>query len=157
MAYIADDSRSATGDECLFCRVGRVRDDRENLVLGRYDHAFVMLNRYPYANGHLMVVPCEHVDRLDALTEPVYISLMLTFRLAVNRLQAALSPQGMNTGINLGRAAGAGIADHLHIHIVPRWEGDHNFMPVIADTMVMPQYLTELYDRLLPYFQADKE
>ncbi|MBN2233223.1 MAG: HIT domain-containing protein [Deltaproteobacteria bacterium] len=157
MAYITDDRRPAANDECLFCRIGnKSADDRANLVLGRFDHAFVMLNRYPYSSGHLMVVPRAHVDRPEALAEPEYIALMLTFRLAVSRLQAALSPQGMNTGINLGRAAGAGIADHLHIHLVPRWEGDHNFMPVIADTMVMPQYLNELYDILWPYFKLER-
>jgi ATP adenylyltransferase len=111
-----------------------------------------MLNKYPYTNGHLMVAPHRHTADLTALSDEEYAELMQEVRSAVAILKKAMQPQGINVGINLGVCAGAGIADHLHWHAVPRWAGDTNFMPVIGSVRVMPQHLLENYDRLLPYF-----
>jgi ATP adenylyltransferase len=111
-----------------------------------------MLNRYPYNNGHLMVAPRRHTADLDRLSAPARTDLAETLRLAIGIVRRVLRPSGMNVGLNLGEVAGAGIADHLHWHVVPRWAGDTNFMPVIADTKVMPQHLLESYDTLAPHF-----
>lgn len=115
-------------------------------------HAFVMLNRYPFAPGHLLVVPHAHVSRLDELDETTYDALFRLVREAARRLGAAVGPQGLNIGLNLGEAAGAGVAEHLHAHVVPRWAGDSNFMPVVADTRVVPQALDATLAHLTPYF-----
>lgn len=136
-------------DACIFCREG---DDREALVLRRTPLALVMLNRYPYSNGHLMVAPVRHTADLDALTDPEVLELYRTVALCREVLERASSPHGFNIGINLGRAAGAGVEEHLHVHVVPRWNGDNNFMSVVADTRVIPEALLATYDRLLPFF-----
>ncbi|NPA25703.1 MAG: HIT domain-containing protein [Deltaproteobacteria bacterium] len=139
---------------CLFCRLLEEENDRKNLILDRTRFSFVMLNRYPYSNCHLLVLPRTHAADLDELTEEAYIDLLLLMKRAIKCLQQAVKPAGINAGINMGEAAGAGIADHLHFHIVPRWQGDHNFMPVIADTMVLPQQLESSYEMLKPYFEG---
>ncbi len=139
---------------CIFCNLLQEENDRENLILDRSRFSFVMLNRYPYSNCHLLVLPQTHVADLDELTEEAYIDLMLLMKKAIKCLQLAIRPAGINAGINMGEAAGAGIADHLHFHVVPRWQGDHNFMPVIADTMVIPQQLEASYEMLKPYFEG---
>jgi ATP adenylyltransferase len=133
LAYIKSPDRPATG-ECFLCS-GRDRpaDDRRNLVLHRGRHALVVLNRFPYNNGHLLVAPYAHKAHLSELT---------------GRLTRAMSPDGFNIGLNLGKVAGAGLPGHLHWHIVPRWNGDTNFMPVLADVNVIPQSLDALYELL---------
>lgn len=147
-----------TGREegCVFCNRIRLPRERwrEHGVLDVGEHTMVLMNRYPYANGHLLVIPRRHCSDLMALPAEEYADLARVLRLAVERMQTALHPQGFNVGMNLGSAAGAGIADHLHFHIVPRWNGDHNFMPVIADVRVMPEYLEATYDRLFPHFEG---
>jgi ATP adenylyltransferase len=140
---------------CLFCRLLEENRDRENLILERTRHSFVMLNRFPYSNGHLLILPRAHAADLDELESEAYLDLMLLLKKAVKSLQQALNPAGINAGLNMGEAAGAGIAEHLHFHLVPRWRGDHNFMPVIADTMVMPQHLDSTYEMLKPYFTQE--
>ena len=139
-------------DGCLFCRLYAESDDRENLILTRSEHSYVILNKFPYSSCHLLVLPAVHSADLEQLENNVYIDLMLLLKQATALLQKALKPGGINIGLNMGAAAGAGIAEHLHYHIVPRWNGDHNFMPVIADTMVMPQNLDSAYEMLKPYF-----
>ncbi|MBN2808223.1 MAG: HIT domain-containing protein [Deltaproteobacteria bacterium] len=139
---------------CLFCRLPEEKDDRTNLILQRTQFSYVLLNRYPYSSCHLLVVPSVHVADLDELEQEPYIDLMLLLKRSMKKLQEALHPAGINTGLNMGAAAGAGIAAHLHFHIVPRWSGDHNFMPVIADTMVMPQHLDSSYEMLKPFFST---
>ncbi len=139
-------------DGCLFCRLHAESEDRKNLILARSEHSYVVLNRFPYSSCHLLVLPAAHFADFNQLESEVYFDLMLLLKKATAVLQKALKPGGINVGLNMGAAAGAGIAEHLHFHIVPRWDGDHNFMPVIADTMVMPQHLDSAYEMLLPYF-----
>ncbi len=128
---------------CLFCQKSRSRDEARDLILTRGTHAFSLLNLFPYNNGHLMVAPYRHVGQISALSSEEWLDLFRLADDAIVRLQRELRPQGYNLGINLGRAAGAGIPDHLHLHIVPRWMGDTNFMPICADTKVVSQSLRE--------------
>lgn len=122
--------------------------DADNLILLRSSHGFVILNRYPYNNGHLMVLPNLHISDLEAMDDETQLELMQLTTLAKHLLEQTLQPQGFNVGLNLGKAAGAGLADHLHLHIVPRWFGDTNFMPIVANTRVLPEWLGETYQRL---------
>jgi ATP adenylyltransferase len=140
---------SPKGEECLFCRAVSSDDDAANLVLKRARSALIMLNAFPYAPGHVMVVPDRHVAEVEELTADEAAEIMELAQAAVRALRDAMSPDGFNLGLNLGKVAGAGIADHLHLHVVPRWEGDTNFMPVIADTRVLPQALDATRDVLL--------
>lgn len=144
MAYI---DAKGTDRECIFCNASR-GDPRERLLLGTTAASLVMLNRYPYQNGHLMVAPRRHTPDLPGLPADEHADLADTLRRALATLGDALHPEGFNVGLNLGACAGAGVLDHLHWHIVPRWTGDTNFMPALADVRVMPQHLLESYDRL---------
>jgi len=156
MAYInstrQDDSRSG----CIFCEKPRENRDPENYILYRSGLTFVILNAYPYNNGHLMVVPYSHRGRITDLRDDELLDLILTTRTCVQVLDEAIRPDGYNIGINLGHAAGAGVADHLHVHVVPRWHGDTNFMTSIADVKVLPQSLRESYATLQPLFEKRK-
>jgi ATP adenylyltransferase len=134
--------------EGLFTRIAQSSDDVENLVVVRERTCFALLNRYPYNGGHLMVVPYKEVPDLNGLTDDETSDLWKLVRRCTNALTAVMKPDGFNVGINLGKVAGAGIAEHLHIHIVPRWLGDTNFMPVIAKTGVVPDALLEIAARL---------
>jgi len=140
------------GGECIFCAFPARDTHREDLVLTVTPHAFVVLNRYPFTAGHLLVVPRRHVADLAELTGEEADALFGLVRLTVARLREAMSPHGFNVGFNLGKAAGAGIAEHLHAHVVPRWDGDTNFMPVLADVRVMPEHLDATWQRLSPHF-----
>ena len=150
MAYIT--SEKATG--CIFCEKPLQQRDAENHILWHGTAAFVMLNRYPYNNGHLMVVPQAHVASLTDLPALQRAELFELTALCEQVLQQALHPDGFNIGMNLGAAAGAGIAEHLHMHVVPRWGGDTNFMTVVGELRVMPQHLDQTYQLLVPHFQA---
>ncbi len=130
-------------DASLFTRIAQSDDDLGNLVVVRDRSCYALLNRYPYNGGHLMVVPYKEVADLNGLTDEEVADLWRLVRRCTNALKAVMKPDGFNIGINLGKVAGAGIEEHLHIHIVPRWGGDTNFMPVIADTGVLPQALAE--------------
>ena len=132
---------------CIFC-VALTGDPRERLLLGTTIHSLVVLNRYPYQSGHLMVAPRLHGADLPGLPDVEHQDLAETLRRALASLREALRPDGFNLGMNLGAPAGAGVLDHLHWHIVPRWAGDTNFMPMIADARVIPQHILETYDRL---------
>ena len=134
--------------ECIFCEKPKEDDDEQNLILARGRHAFAMLNLFPYNNGHLMVVPYRHVDVLSGLGVEELTDLMLLTQACERVLMQEMSPEGMNAGFNLGAAAGAGIDEHLHLHLVPRWHGDTNFMPVLSDTNVIPQSLRDNYHQL---------
>ncbi|GAM10043.1 AP-4-A phosphorylase [Geobacter sp. OR-1] len=152
MAYINEDKPAG----CVFCidpDQDRARD-REKLILYRSVASFIILNLYPYTNGHLMVIPYRHTSSLDDLDDVELLDFIKTLRLARRGLIEALSPQGFNIGMNLGLAGGAGVAEHLHFHIVPRWGGDTNFMTITADTRVVPEALTATYDRLAPIFDS---
>src|SRR5689334_6102805 len=139
---------------CIFCDYARAEESAfpEALILVATDDSYVMLNRYPFAAGHLLVVPKRHEAELHDLTEHEHDALFRLVREAATRLRRAVSAQGVNVGINLGKAAGAGIGEHLHVHIVPRWDGDTNFMPVVADVRVMPQHLGATLRHLYPFF-----
>jgi ATP adenylyltransferase len=141
-------SRKPDLKEGLFARIAQSSDDVENLVVVRDRTCFALLNRYPYNGGHLMVVPYKEVPDMNGLTEEELADLWKLVRRCTNALSAVMNPDGFNIGINLGKVAGAGIVEHLHVHIVPRWNGDTNFMPVIADTGVVPQALTETAAKL---------
>jgi ATP adenylyltransferase len=138
------------GDDCFICRVGAAptRDDRENLVAYRTERALVVLNRYPYNNGHLLVCPQAHKANLGDLDDAELLDLQHLLCRMMTALRSAIKPDGFNVGLNLGRVAGAGVPGHLHWHIVPRWNGDTNFMPVIGETKVIVQALDALYDVL---------
>ena len=137
-------------DGCIFCELG---GRNENLVLFRGRLCFVILNLYPYNNGHLMVVPNRHIAKLAEATTPELNELIELTRRAEISLMQAYSPHGLNVGINLGKPAGAGILDHVHLHVVPRWNGDTNFMTTVGDTRVLPEHLEDTASRLRPVFE----
>jgi ATP adenylyltransferase len=147
LAYVAAD-RPPAGDPCFICRGLAQADDRANLIALRGSHSVVVLNRFPYNNGHLLIAPLAHKSRLDELTADELMETMETLRRMVAALDVLLKPDGYNIGLNLGTAAGAGLPSHLHWHLVPRWNGDTNFMPVLADVKVIAQSLEALYDLL---------
>ena len=137
---------------CVFCQALEDTHGPESLVLRRAERVFVMMNRYPYAHGHLLVSPTRHVPDLEGLTQEEAGDLMEETRLAVRVLARALGPEGFNVGINLGKVAGAGYAGHLHVHVVPRWNGDLNFMPILADVRVISEHLQETCMKLRQEF-----
>ncbi|MDR3631188.1 MAG: HIT domain-containing protein [Desulfocapsaceae bacterium] len=139
-------------DGCLFEPPGTSTSDEDSLLLYRDTHRLVLLNRYPYAHGHLLVAPARHIDSITLLQPAEGLALMEMLQTCTIILQKHFSPEGFNIGCNIGKSAGAGIAEHLHFHIVPRWNGDHNFMAVLADIKTIPEHLSATYNRLLPDF-----
>jgi ATP adenylyltransferase len=139
-------------EECFLCKKAAEHDDKRNLILWRGKTVFVLLNLYPYNSGHLMVAPYLHTGDLASLDAGIASEMMHVTQRSVAALQRAYAPDAFNLGMNLGRSAGAGVPDHLHIHVVPRWDGDTNFMPVTSDTKVLPETLDQTYARLAPYF-----
>ena len=154
---------SPAADACIFCDLPcapaaegqRAAVDRGNLILGRTPRTFAILNKYPYNNGHLMVIPRRHTNDLGALEQGEHLELAEMLRVALRLVQRAYAPHGANLGMNLGKPAGAGISGHLHWHIVPRWSGDTNFMPVLGETKVMIESLQASWERLRPLFDAE--
>lgn len=146
--------RAHKGPGCFLCEAFEAprERDRENLVLCRRETAFVIMNRFPYNNGHIMIAPSRHEGQLEALNQEELSAITRLVQASVKILKEQMRAEGFNIGVNIGRAAGAGVVDHLHVHIVPRWIGDTNFMPVLADCHVIPQALDELYERLRPSF-----
>ena len=139
---------------CLFPAATGAGSDRKNLILGRTERSFAILNRFPYNNGHLMVIPRRHTADFTSLTSDELGDLHGLLKLSVELVGQAYRPEGLNLGMNLGRSAGAGIADHLHYHVVPRWGGDTNFMPVLSQTKVMVEHLDDSYLKLRALFDA---
>jgi ATP adenylyltransferase len=137
---------------CLLCMKPQspVSSDRENYILYRGQNCYIMLNLYPYTNGHLMIAPYQHEASLERLDDKSLWEMIDLTRAGIAALTKAMSPAGFNIGMNMGRVAGAGIADHLHMHVVPRWEGDANFVSVLAETRMIPEDLDTTYDTLLP-------
>jgi len=144
MEYIV----SRKGEGCIFCDKMADSDDQANYILHRGETCYVMLNLYPYNNGHLMVSPYRHVPSLEQLEQNELTEMMLLVNRSLKALREAMYPNGFNIGINIGKAAGAGIEGHVHIHVVPRWHGDTNFMPTLSRTRVIPELLEETYRKL---------
>lgn len=151
MAYIRGEKPAG----CVLCRIAGEDADQENLVLYRGETCYVLMNLYPYNTGHLMVAPYTHAADLVDLEADVAGELMGLAQRSLRVLRRALAPQGFNVGMNLGQVAGAGIADHLHLHIVPRWQGDANFMPLIGGTKLIPELLEQTYARLYQAFSEE--
>ena len=135
--------------ECIFCAKAGERDDRKNHVLFRGAHSFILLNAYPYAAGHLMIAPYRHVGTLEVLPAEVTSEMMELAKRSIGALRQSHRSESFNVGVNIGEPAGAGIADHVHLHVVPRWVGDSNFMPVLGDVRLIPETLDETYAKLL--------
>lgn len=142
---------------CLFCHHARDDQDERNLIVHRGEFGFVMMNLYPYNSGHVMVVPYQHTGDFTQLHPQVASGIMSLAQLTVRVMEEILHPHGFNLGINQGNVAGAGITEHIHLHVVPRWNGDTNFMPVLADTKVMPELLSATAAKLRPAFARQLE
>ncbi len=151
MEYIEKESKDEqTG--CLFCPRIKADNDYENLIIYRGPLTVVFMNKFPYTNGHTLVMPVRHVGEMDDLDDKELYELFDTVRLTRKVIQYVMNPHGYNIGINLGKVAGAGVPEHLHVHMVPRWEGDHNFMPVLADARVVPEHLLRTRQKLARAF-----
>lgn len=137
---------------CVFCELPKSKDDRKNLIVHRGERCFVILNKYPYNNGHLMIVPTRHSSDLTSLTEDESREMFALTQKSIEVLGQGYKPEGFNVGMNLGAAAGAGIRDHLHMHVVPRWNGDTNFLPVLSGVKSMPQHLDASFTQLSALF-----
>ncbi len=151
MEHVNDEAGQPVG--CIFEPPGQEPYSKNHLLLYRGRHCVVIMNRFPYANGHLLAAPVRHVGDITDLDAKENLGLMILLQKCCGILRKHLQPDGLNIGLNLGKTAGAGIADHLHFHIVPRWEGDHNFMTVTAEIRTIPQHINATYDMLLPDFQ----
>ena len=147
LAYVKDAAKDAE-EECIFCAKPAEDDDEANFIVHRGELCFVILNTFPYTNGHLMVAPFEHLATLQELDAATVGEMMALAQQAMRKLEEHYSPHGYNVGFNQGRVAGAGFEHHIHMHVVPRWGGDTNFMPVLGDTRVMPQTLEQSYETL---------
>ena len=144
LEYVKDASKDKES-ECIFCAALAADDDEANLIVHRGKSCFVILNKYPYTNGHLMVAPYEHHATLQALDPVTTTEMMALAQRGMTALEASYAPHGYNVGVNQGRVAGAGVEHHIHMHVVPRWDGDTNFMPVLGDTRVMNETLEDSY------------
>jgi ATP adenylyltransferase len=147
LEYVKDAAKD-NEDECIFCAKPAADDDEANLIVHRGERCFVILNLFPYTNGHLMVAPYEHTGALQELDSETVAEMMALGQQGMRILEDVYSPHGYNVGFNQGRIAGAGFENHIHMHVVPRWGGDTNFMPVLADTRVMPQTPQQSYEAL---------
>ncbi len=156
LAYVAAAKAPAADDPCFICRGLAEQDDRKNLIVLRTPHGVVLLNRFPYNNGHLLIAPRAHKGKLDELTAPEVQEIHAGLARMIGVLDGLMHPDGYNLGVNLGKVAGAGLPGHLHWHVVPRWNGDTNFMPVLTDTKVIVQSLDALYDLLVERLRHDK-
>jgi ATP adenylyltransferase len=150
MEYILDAKNESEG--CIFCDLSQQNDDQKNLIVYRSEKSFVMLNKFPYNNGHVMVIPYQHLAEYTELTDEILLDMQRVIKKTITAIQKSMEPHGMNIGLNLGRTAGAGIDDHIHYHIVPRWNGDTNFMPVISGTKVVSEALEKTWQKLTEEF-----
>ena len=151
LEYVKDASKDSE-QECIFCAKPADGDDEANLIVHRGERCFVILNLFPYTNGHLMVAPFDHLGSITELPAETIAEMMELAQRAMRGLEQRYAPHGYNVGFNQGRVAGAGVEHHIHMHVVPRWGGDTNFMPVLADTRVMPQSLEQSYETLRDVF-----
>jgi ATP adenylyltransferase len=150
MKFIVDSKKPQLG--CILCDLLKKKDSEENLILSRTDESFIVINKYPYNTAHLMVVPIVHGSDFTKLSATTLASMDAQMQKAISVLNEVYKPVGFNMGMNLGKAAGAGIPDHVHYHLVPRWTGDNNFMPIIGGTKVLPETPEQTYGRLKPHF-----
>lgn len=141
--------------ECIFCEAIKSSDDRKALILFRGTHNFIVLNKYPYTPGHLMIAPYRHLARLEDVPSEITNEMMELLKISLRILRQVYRPQGFNVGMNLGQCAGAGVAYHYHLHVIPRWSGDANFMPLIAQTKVVMEDLETTFNRLFKLFQKE--
>ena len=148
LEYIEKASKDPGGEGCIFVDLPKKEDDRKNLILYRGKTAFVMLNAFPYTNGHLMVAPFKHTAEMSELSDDELLEINQLVAKCLGWIKKAYGPDGFNIGVNLGKVSGAGIPDHIHWHIVPRWEGDTNFMTTVGEVRVLPQSLEESWERL---------
>lgn len=146
-------SQAAQDDTCIFCEALRHNNDPETFILFRGQHNFIILNRYPYTTGHVMIAPFEHVADLASARPEVLSEMMALCQRTEKALAAVYHPEGYNLGMNLGRCAGAGVLGHLHMHLLPRWSGDTSFMTTVAETRLEPEELATTYQKLKPYFE----
>ncbi|RLG47120.1 MAG: HIT family hydrolase [Thermoproteota archaeon] len=154
VAYIKIASKQ---EGCIFCELPAMKKDDENFILLRSEHAFLMLNRFPYNPGHLMIAPYRHLGSLEDLKDIEVRDIWRILKLSIKALKETMSPDGFNIGINIGRVAGAGFEGHVHVHIVPRWNGDTNFMPVVAETKVISESLESVYRELKKAIERIRE
>lgn len=154
MEYILANKVEPEDAECIFCRIQR--GEEAERVLAREDLAYVVLNRYPYSPGHVLVIPSRHVGDLEAVGDDEILALQRLLQRSVKALREEYAPHGFNIGLNLGRVAGAGVPDHLHWHVVPRWSADTSFMPVVGQTLVLPELVEESAKRLAPRFSSER-
>ncbi len=154
MEYILSDKEEG---ECIFCPGDNRNQDQARLFLYVGSLTLVIMNRFPYINGHLLVAPVRHVPDLESLTEKETLDLLFMVRRSIEVLKKVMSPEGFNVGLNLGSVAGAGVEAHLHFHIVPRWNGDTNYMSVLGEVRVIPEHIVETYGKLLPHFRKFKQ
>ena len=152
-AYITNAQLSA---ECVLCTLAQSKDDEKSFIVHRGRHCFIVLNAFPYTSGHVMIVPYEHLDELQKLSGPASQEMMELMKKMEGFLRELYRPDGLNMGINLGKAAGAGIAGHIHMHVLPRWIADSNFMTVVGETRVIPEALEETYKRIKSKFLAER-
>lgn len=150
MEYVTADNEQ---EECIFCPGDDRSRDQERLILHVGDRSMVIMNRFPYINGHLLVAPVRHVASLDALTDEEKLELITMVDKSVGIVTKVMNPHGFNIGLNLGSVAGAGVEDHMHFHVVPRWSGDTNYMTVVGDVRVIPEHIQKTYKKLLPFFK----
>jgi ATP adenylyltransferase len=149
MEYIHSDNRD---NLCIFCPGDDRGKDKGRLILFVGSLTLVMMNKYPYVNGHLLVAPIRHLSEMEALSHDEALDLLLMVQRSIRILKKTMNPNGFNVGLNLGHVAGAGIEEHIHFHIVPRWHGDTNYMTVVGDVRVIPEHITETYGKLKPHF-----
>ncbi|MCS7138427.1 MAG: HIT domain-containing protein [Candidatus Caldarchaeum sp.] len=147
MAYIKEAKKEEAG--CIFCAAANEQSDKKTYIVYRGKASFIIMNLYPYNNGHVMVTPHRHVGSVEELNEEEMFEIMKLIKLAVKAITKAMKPEGFNIGANIGRSAGAGIEDHIHFHIVPRWRGDTNFMTIVSDTRVLPETIEQTYRKLV--------
>ena len=142
---------------CIFCIKSKEKKDKKNFILKRGKKSFIILNKFPYNSGHLMIAPYRHTGKIESLKEEEMLEIFEFLRISVSVLKKAIKPHGFNIGLNLGKIAGAGFPGHLHFHVVPRWSGDTNFMPVIGETKVIPEEIERTFEVLYPFFnEKDK-
>jgi len=142
--------------ECIFCRALKLKDDKKAYILYRGTYNFILVNKFPYTPGHLMIAPYKHIASFEKAKKEITDEMTDILKLSLKMLKKNYNPHGFNTGMNLGHSAGAGVADHYHLHVIPRWVGDSNFMPLVGKTKITLEDLDTTYDRLLPLFQKEQ-